>query len=112
MGIMVYSNLVVVFLLTGSPADHSGLLLGDTMVHVNGQNIQHLSHVDLVSVIKKVLLLVLTCCWNSASPSLPPFRPDRWERSIWGSTEHPQTQVRALAVHGRCYIEMVYYCEH
>lgn len=39
----------------GSPADISGLQVGDMMTHVNGQNIQDLSHVNLVGVIKKVL---------------------------------------------------------
>lgn len=38
----------------GSPADDSGLEIGDKLVHVNAQNVQQLSHNGLVSAIKKV----------------------------------------------------------
>lgn len=49
---------------TGSAADSSGLHVGDRMVHVNGQDIQKLSHVELVSVIKTVCQLTLAQHWN------------------------------------------------
>lgn len=41
-------------LLTDSPADQSGLEVEDTLVHVNGENVQQYSHSHIVSLLKQV----------------------------------------------------------
>ena len=39
---------------TGSPAEESGVAVGDQMVSVNKQDISGLTHLELVGIIKRV----------------------------------------------------------
>ncbi len=50
-----------VVMTTGSAAEASGLMMGDTLISVNGQDVTSLTHVDLVGSIKQV------CHWRVGS---------------------------------------------
>ena len=55
--VLVYTGLdsrSIHTIIAGSAAENSGLLVGDFIISVNGQNIRGLAHFDLVSIIKKV----------------------------------------------------------